>query len=165
MTLDRCAVGISSRAGRRHVLMLDMDGTRPQQAKDIAFKLMAKHGLSHVHVLGTRDGHHLISFDTMTWNKAKGIMATSGEDDMHHAFLRGHAVLRISGKYGNGRMMREPPIHLDTIVTPSNIPGGFSLAHEAIYAKLFGVPDIGDKIAAKIKYNGALDLVRYYTRD
>ena len=163
MALDRCAIGISSRAGRRHVLMLDMDGLRLPQVENIAFRLMAKHKLSHMHILGTRDGHHVVCFDTMTWMKAKGIMCTSGEDEMHHSFLRGHAVLRISGKYGSGRMMREPPAHIHTMVTPGNKPKGFSLAHEGIYSKLFGVPEL--PTSATIKYDGALDLVRYQTGD
>jgi len=153
------AVGVKSKVGNEHILMLDYDGlTQDEVIADIR-KLQEEFWLPNVHLLMTSKGYHAVCLEMMPWEFVKKVHEASREDVRHHTILPNHTVLRLSGKYDKktGEQVTNPPTYLKTII--SRYPHKYvSFAHSQLYTSLFGVPPV-----SRVVRKGSIELVCYGT--
>lgn len=111
-------IGIQSKQGKKHIILLDYDGISKEKMLNNLSKLQEKYGLSHFYVMRSSRRHfHAVCFSPVSWKKYVSIMFDSlcCVNFRYFTILRKGATLRVSKKEGE-------PIKLHEIVVKRLIP-------------------------------------------
>jgi len=93
-------MGYSSKVGKKHILMLDIDSCTKAQAENIAKRIITNYDTSDIYVIeSSPNKHHLVCLDIFTWKNLFKIIKNFGDKEwLKHRGKTKNLVLRFSKK-------------------------------------------------------------------